>query len=267
MYPILLSIGPIKIYAYGFMLAVAFLVCGHLFRKELERQGKDPGLADSALMAAVIGGIVGARLWSVAEKWQDFLANPVAGLFSGSGLVFYGGAIGGALLVVWMVRRKGESIFAIADTIFPLLLLGYGFGRVGCLLAGDGDFGAPSDLPFPLAASIPNALIPPHLHPALANIPGITAHTPLLNTPLFETLTTWALFALIWPRRLQNPPVGHLLGLGMCAMAAERFWIESLRLNAPVLGPLTSAQLFSIALFAAGLGFFFYTRSQRARPS
>lgn len=260
MYPILLSIGPLNIYAYGFMLAVAFLSCGHLFRKELERTGRDPGLADSALMAAVIGGIVGARIWSVAEKWQEFLEDPLGGLLSGSGLVFYGGAIGGALAVIWIVRRRNESPLRIADMIFPVLLLGYGFGRVGCLLAGDGDYGPPSSLPFPFAVSIPDALVPPHRHPALIGL-GLTPGAPVLNTPLFEIVLSWALFALVWPLRLRRPPAGRMLGLGMCAMALERIVIESWRLNEPALGPLTAAQLFSVGLMAVGIGLVLWPRS------
>ncbi len=252
MHPILFSLGPLKIYAYGFMLAIAFLLCGQFFRRDLQRRGKDPALADAVLMAALIGGIVGARLWSIAEKWESFLADPLGGLLSGSGLVFYGGAIGGTLAVIWAVRRRGERPIEIADMVFPLLLLGYGCGRIGCMLAGDGDFGGPSGLPFPLAVSIPNALVPPNLHPALIGT-GVTANTPLLNTPLFEVVASCGLFAWIWPRRLHHPPVGQLLGLGMCAMALERFIIEFVRLNERVLGPLTAAQLFSVGLFAAGI--------------
>ena len=263
MYPILLSLGPLHIYAYGFMLAVAFLVCGHLFRKELERTGGDPSLADSLLVAAVIGGIVGARIWSVAEKWQEFLADPLGGLFSGSGLVFYGGAIGGTLTVLWVLRRRRQNALEIADMIFPLLVLGYGFGRVGCVLAGDGDYGAPSDLPFPLAVSIPDALVPPHRHPALIG-QGLAADIPVLNTPLFETVASWSLFALIWRRRWRRPPAGEMLGLGMCAMALERIVIEAWRLNEPAFGPLTAAQVFSVGLLLVGGYSLAWSRSNRA---
>lgn len=252
MFPILLELGPLKLYSYGAMLALAFLVTGALLRRELEHRGEDGGLVDTVVFSAVIGGVLGARLWSLAENWQEFLADPVGGIFSGSGLVFYGGAIGGTLAVLWGLKRKKANLLMVCSLVVPLLLLGYSFGRIGCMLAGDGDYGGASDLSWPFAMALPDALVPPDRHPALIGT-GITRDTPVLNTPLFEVVLSGLLFSLIWSQRNRVARPGMLISWTMIAMGAERFVVEHWRLNADVLGGLSAAQLFSVGLMSVGL--------------
>ncbi|MFQ6673922.1 MAG: prolipoprotein diacylglyceryl transferase family protein, partial [Fidelibacterota bacterium] len=90
MIPVLFQIGPIKIYSYGFMLVVAFLVDYYLLRLELKRRGKDPQLAGDIVFWAVLGGIAGSKIYYMVENYRAFLTDPVGMIFSGAGLVFFG---------------------------------------------------------------------------------------------------------------------------------------------------------------------------------
>ena len=95
MYPVLFQIGPITIYSYGLMLACAFLLCGHLYARELGRRGLDPELAGVVVTWAVVGGLAGARIYYLIENWRDVKTHLLGAIFSGAGLVAYGGFAGG----------------------------------------------------------------------------------------------------------------------------------------------------------------------------
>ena len=157
MYPELFTIGPVTIYSFGLMAALGFLTAGFLLERELTRVGRDKEMAGSIIIAALIGGIIGSKIYYLIENphllSQDFWGS----VFSGAGLVWYGGLIGGFLAVVWWIRRKGLPFLLVADLMGPLLLMGQGFGRVGCFLAGDGDYGPPSDVPWAIA--FPNGVV------------------------------------------------------------------------------------------------------------
>jgi prolipoprotein diacylglyceryltransferase len=93
------------------------------------------------VIRAALGGIIGAKLFHCLEYWDDFIHDPIGLLFSGSGLTFYGGLIMGAAAVVYWAIKNKVSPRRLADAIAPGLMLAYALGRVGCMLAGDGDWG------------------------------------------------------------------------------------------------------------------------------
>ena len=172
MYPEILKIGPITIYSYGLMAAIGFLLCGYLLERELARVGRKRELAGSIIISAIIGGIVGSKIYYLFQN-LDLVKDDFFGtVFSGAGLIWYGGLIGGFLAVTWWIRRKELPFLLVADLMGPLLLLGQGLGRVGCFLSGDGCYGPPSDVPWAMA--FPNGVVPTYenVHP----------------TPLYDTL-------------------------------------------------------------------------------
>ena len=138
MYPIVLRLGPLTIYSYGLMMAIAFLTAAYLTGKELSRKGFDGELASSMVFWAAVGGLVGARILAIIDDWSGFVSDPVHSIFSGSGFVFYGGLIGGFIAVSWTIYRHGLPWLATVDCIAPGLVLAHGIGRIGCQLAGDG---------------------------------------------------------------------------------------------------------------------------------
>ena len=243
MYPTIIDFGPVGIHSYGLMLATAFITSVFVIQHELKRRGFVPDVAATIVVAAAIGGIVGAKIYAALLDGRITLAE----LISTSGLVWYGGFIGGFLGILIVIVRSPNPTLATIDIIGPTLLLGYGIGRIGCLLAGDGDYGPPSDLPWAMA--FPNGTVPTveRVHP----------------TPIYETLISFTFFGILWSQRRKlevNP--GVLLGASLILLGVERFFVEFWRLTPRVLGWMTAAQLFSIAAFIAGIIVIFWARSR-----
>ncbi len=245
MYPYLFKIGPFQAGSYGLMMAIAFLTTMYLLRRELRQHGYDGDWAYTAMFAAAIGGIVGARLYFILEHIPEFKADPLGMIFSGSGLTWYGGFIGGFLAVVYVIRRFPADSLKIADLIAPLLLLGYGIGRIGCFLAGDGDYGPPTDLPWGMA--FPNGTVP--------------TDVPVHPTPLYETIFSLILFAILWKLRKRPHPPGMMVAGMLIFYGIERFVTEFWRLTPKILfGWMSMAQVLSILAILAGLGWAWYLK-------
>ena len=240
MYPVLLHLGPITIYSYGLMMAIAFLVAAYLSGNELSRKGLNGDLASTMVFSAAIGGLVGARFFALFDDWNGFLADPIHTLFSGAGFVWYGGLIGGLLAVTWTIRRHRLPWLVTVDCIAPSLALSHGIGRIGCLLAGDGDWGRPTTLPWGMA--FPHAIV------GWDYPPGVRVHP----APLYETIAYTAVFALLWSIRKRKLPDGTLFWLYLVLASSARFFIEFIRINPRLLFGLSEAQLISIGLVAIG---------------
>lgn len=237
------NFGPIGIHSYGLMLATAFITSVFVIQHGLKRRGFVPDVAATIVVAAAIGGIVGAKIYFVLLDGQITFRE----IFSTSGLVWYGGFIGGCLGVLIVVIRSPNPTLATIDIIGPTVLLGYGIGRIGCFLAGDGDYGPPSDLPWAMA--FPNGTVP--------------TDVPVHPTPIYETLISFTFFGILWSQRhkLEDIP-GVLFGASLILLGVERFFAEFWRITPRVLGWMTGAQLFSIAAFIVGIILIFWARSR-----
>lgn len=240
MYPVILHIGPLTIYSYGLMMAIAFLTAAYLGGKELTRKGLDGELASSLVFWAAVGGLVGARIFAIFDDWNGFLADPLHTIVSGAGFVWYGGLIGGFLAVSWTIRARRLPWLTTVDCIAPGLVLGHGIGRIGCELAGDGDWGRETTLPWGMA--YPNAIV------GWNYPPGVRVHP----TPLYETLAYTAVFIFLWSIRKRPHPDGTLFWWYLVLSSTARFFIEVVRINPRIVAGLSEAQLLSIALVAIG---------------
>ena len=230
-----LHILGITLQTFGLMLGVAFVVCGLLTARYLQEIGKPVDWAYEFIFAALIGGIVGARLWWIAENWSDAQDDLLGSLFSGSGLVFHGGALGGAIAVLVWARHRGFWEGRTLDMGAAPLAAGYAIGRIGCQLAGDGDYGIPWDGPWAMA--YPNGTVP--------------TEVPVHPTPVYETIVMGIVTVVLWRLRHKLRP-GNLFALWAVLAGAERFLIEFIRRNDEVLWGLTQPQLISLAMVAAG---------------
>jgi phosphatidylglycerol---prolipoprotein diacylglyceryl transferase len=246
-HPIIFSVGPITIYSFGVMLAIAFLAAGNVVQRELARKGLDPELASSFVLWAAVGGLVGSRLLSLVDDWQAFLAHPLAFIFTGAGFVFYGGLLGGFLTVSVVIYRRGLPWRRVTDCIAPGLAIGQAIGRIGCQLAGDGDWGTPSTLPW--AMSYPNAIIGWESWTRASGLPPDVRVHP---APIYETIGYGLVFLILWSTRRGRRPDGFALWLYLVLSAAVRFLVEFVRINPRVALGLTEAQLISLALIALG---------------
>jgi phosphatidylglycerol:prolipoprotein diacylglycerol transferase len=228
---------------FGVMLALALVSSGVLVARRLKELGLPVDWAYEMLFCAGVGGVAGAKVWYVVEK------GDVGSLFSGTGLVFYGGAIGGALAVMAWAHRRDLLDYRLFDMGAPGLAIGYAVGRLGCQLAGDGDYGIPSNLPW--AMSYPNGTVPTtvRVHP----------------TPIYEFLIMGAVTWWLWSRRDKARP-GTLIGWWAVLAGTERFLIEFIRRNDDIVGPFSLAQLVSVVLVVAGAWWLLRARS-RAQSS
>ena len=243
MYPTIIDFGPVGIHSYGLMLATAFITVVFVIQSELKRRGFVPELASTIVMAAAIGGIVGAKIYSALLDGRITFQE----IFSTSGLVWYGGFIGGCLAVTIVVLRSPSPFLPTIDIVGPTVILGYGIGRIGCLLAGDGDYGPPSDLPWAMA--FPNGTVP--------------TDVPVHPTPIYETLLSFTFFGILWSQRRKFEAMpGALFGASLIALGVERFIAEFWRITPRVLGWMSAAQILSIAAFIIGVALILWMRSR-----
>jgi phosphatidylglycerol:prolipoprotein diacylglycerol transferase len=214
---------------------LAFLAAGWLVAKRLREIGEDPDWSYEMIFAALVGGLVGARVDFLIENWADASKDLGGAIFSGAGLVWLGGLIGGTLGVVLWARWRGFLGLRLLDVCAPGLALGYAVGRIGCQLSGDGDYGIKSDLPW--AMSYPHGTVPTtdRVHP----------------TPIYETLTMAAVAYLLWRLRDRYRP-GILFAIYLVLSGTERFLVEFIRRNDSVVIGLTLPQLLSLAIAIAG---------------
>jgi phosphatidylglycerol---prolipoprotein diacylglyceryl transferase len=251
-YPFVLKLGPLEITGYGIMMMVAFLVGGWLAGLELRRRGMREEYGADMVVAAVVGGIIGAKLWYVV------LTQDLGSLFSRGGLVWYGGFLGGALAVVLNGWRLRVPLRWTAQLVAPSLAAAYALGRVGCFLVQD-DYGRPTSLPWGM--KFPEGL-PPSTAGNLQQLfgvavpPGVDPSTVLAVHPtqLYETALMLGAFAILWAYRRRDVGTGWIFGLYLVFAGIERFLVEFVRAKDDrFLGPFTVAQLTSVLLVIAGI--------------
>ena len=254
MFPTLLRIGSFEITTFGLMMFLAFVAAGWILTRQFRRYGLSDEIASTMVMAAALGGIVGAKIYYAIlyHSWRD--------LFARAGLVWYGGLIGGALACTYVVMRNRASWLVVADAAAPALAVGYALGRIGCFLVGD-DYGAPTNgwwgVAFPKGS-------PPTTAYSLRNFgvrvsPSSPDDTLLRVHPtqIYESLAAFAMFAILMG--LVNRPhrKGQPFALFCIMMGIERFLVEIVRAKDDrFLGPFTVAQLISVVLIIAGIVLF-----------
>lgn len=230
-----IEIGPLTLQTFGLAFAAAFVVGGVLVGVRLKEIGKPVDWAYEACFAALVGGLVGARLDWLAQNWDEASDDLLGNLFTGSGLVWFGGLIGGTAGVLLWAHYRGFLGTTLLDVAAPALAFGQSVGRIGCQLSGDGDYGVAWDGPW--AMSYPDGTVPTteRVHP----------------TPVYETIALAAIGYVLW--RLRHRLTGGLLfALYLLLAGATRLLIEFIRRNEDVALGLTQAQLISVAMMIAG---------------
>jgi phosphatidylglycerol:prolipoprotein diacylglycerol transferase len=189
-----LHIGSFAIPTFGLMVACAMIAGYFVLRADLFRRGiapKDSGEAEALISFPCVAGFVGAKLYHLLESPAEFFADPLHLLFSPYGFAWFGGLLAGFAtfaFVAWRITRHNAaigrpvSLFTVFDAGSPAAALGYGIGRIGCLLSGDGDYGIPTRLPWGM--SFPNGLVPTveRVHP----------------TPIYEFIAACAIAWWLW---------------------------------------------------------------------
>jgi phosphatidylglycerol:prolipoprotein diacylglycerol transferase len=220
---------------FGIAFALAFVAIGVVVARRLRELGRPVEWAYELTLACLVGGLVGARLYFIVQNYSDVKHDLLGNLFSGSGLVWYGGLLGGAIAVVGWARWRGILNLGLLDLAATPLALGYAIGRVGCQVSGDGDYGKHWDGPWAMA--YPHGTVP-------------TTHT-VHPTPIYESVSMGLVAIVLWRLRDRLRP-GLLFALYLVLAGTERFLVEFIRRNHHVVGNLTAAQLESLGLMVVG---------------
>jgi phosphatidylglycerol:prolipoprotein diacylglycerol transferase len=258
MCPRLFQIGPFTVYGYGLMLALGFIVGSYLLVSEFKRRKLDPTIANNITLIALVAGVAGSKILYLIENWSSFILDPIGMTFNPGGLTYYGGFILAAFSIYMYGNKKGIKFFTIADAIAPGLILGYGIARIGCHLAGDGDYGFPTTLPW--GTNYSSGTYPPSV--AFQDFPEITSqfpegivpnNIPCHPTPVYEFILCALICWFLWSIRKKTTQTGKLFMIYLMLAGIERFVIEFLRPNPRIIFGLSEAQLISLVLIALGL--------------
>jgi phosphatidylglycerol:prolipoprotein diacylglycerol transferase len=258
-HPLSYQIGPFNLTGFGLAILLTFVIAQIISQHEMERRGHDPSVMGDLVFAAVVGGLLGAKIY------YAMLMHDWASLASRAGFVFWGGLIGGILATYLVMRWKRLSFARVSDVAATTLAAGYAVGRTGCWAVGD-DYGRPWN-GF-LATKFPEGA-PPSTVANMSQLFGIKfpATTPpnevvaVHPTQLYEVSAGFVMFLILWRYRDHKHAEGWLFGLYCVLAGIERFVIEFFRAKDDRIfaGGLTVAQIIAI-LFAIGGGIWMYMR-------
>ena len=246
LYPFI-HIGPLTLGSYGLMVAIGLICAFFILRADFARRGVS---ADAEAIIGITGlaGLAGSRLYHLLESPSEFFADPWPQLFSTMGFAFVGAIIGGFIALVLLAKRFRMSVLLMLDAASPAAAMGYGIGRIGCLISGDGDYGIPTSLPWGM--SFPNGIVPTteRVHP----------------TPIYEFLVAILIFWILWrlgARGLKShAPNGIIFAAYLVLTGIARFLVEIIRINPRSFYGLTNAQAASVVSVIAGVALFVYCR-------
>ncbi len=239
MHPVLVSIGSVKIYSYGVLVAIGFLAAIRVAAREIERNGFDREAFYDMAFWVVVSAIIGARLFHVLVYWSYYAANPSEAyrIWNG-GLVFYGGLIAAVAACLVFLRRRGLPFLPVADAAALGIPLGLAFGRIGCSLAGC-CYGKPTAVPWGIVFTNPASLAP--------------LHVPLHPTQAYESLAGFAIFGILSATRERFVTPGMRFWTMLILYGAARSFLEIFRDDPRgFVGPFSESQIVSavLALYA-----------------
>uniref|UniRef100_B8HYD7 Phosphatidylglycerol--prolipoprotein diacylglyceryl transferase n=1 Tax=Cyanothece sp. (strain PCC 7425 / ATCC 29141) TaxID=395961 RepID=B8HYD7_CYAP4 len=245
------NLGPLTLRWYGLLIALAVLIGLSLSQQLAKLRRVDPELIADLVIWLVVGAIPFARLYYVAFQWPFYSQHPdqIIQIWRG-GIAIHGAILGGLLAALIFSRLKRVSFWQLADLIAPSLILGQAIGRWGNFFNSEA-FGDPTDLPWKLYIS------PEHRPPPFRNFAYFHP------TFLYESLWNVMVFGLLLTLFFRFPQLkrGTLFLTYAIAYSCGRLWIEGLRTDSLMLGPLRIAQvvsLVSIGLGAIGLFWLYY---------
>jgi len=253
MYPVLVQLGTFELRSYGIIVVLSFFLGLWLSTKEAKRKGLDPALIQDFAFYALLGGIIGARLYFVIfSNPAYFLQNPweiVAVWHGGIGII--GALLGGFLTALWYCRRKKLSFWRFADTLAPGVALGQAAGVIACLLNGD-SYGKATDLAWAITYTDARAMAP--------------LNVPLHPVEIYEMAIYFLVFLLVWRTRKKYRSDGFAFLTYLAGYGAARFSVEFFRGNpATFAWDIPAAQIFGVALVLVSIAGFFVLGEARGK--
>ncbi len=228
-------------------------------------------VGDIVIYAALFG-FLGAKIFHNLENWNEFVNDPIGSLISFSGLTFYGGLICAGIAILWYAYKNKVAIIHLLDAMATTMMFAYAFGRVGCMVSGDGDWGIVNQHPKPFSwlpdilwsYKFPHNVIGEGV-PITGCVGQFCNELPIgvYPTPLYEIIICFSLFGLLWFLRNKIKVPGKLFALYLIFNGLERFFIEKIRVNTKydfLFNP-TQAELISSFLVIGGI--ILYIQSNR----
>ena len=255
MYPVLIQVSNFELRSYGVIVALSFLLGLWVSTREAKRNGVDPALVQDFAFYAVVGGIIGARIYFVLfSNPSYFLRNPweIFAIWHG-GMGIIGALLGGLLTALWYCRRRELSFFRLADTLAPGVALGQAVGIVACLLNGD-SYGRPTDVAWAVTYTDPRAMAPLNiaLHPV----------------EIYEMAAYFLVFLLVWGTRRKYRTDGFTFLTYLAGYGVARFAVEFFRGNPAMFAwDVPAAQVFSVGLILAAVAGFYLFREAKGKAA
>ena len=260
-----IDLGPVHLGTFGLLLWLAAVAATVVLHRNFLRNGVD-GDALSVVAFVVIGGVIGAKVWHelqnvgelrfamrqiVAPGWSHPMDVLLGFLhWFQAGFAWFGGMVAGIAVLMWQgraVRFKGAmegtlgkpvGAMRMLDLATPAAAVGYGVGRIGCLLSGDGDYGIKTTLPWGVHMR-PDALVPT---------------TDLVQpTPCYEFLFSMVLAWWLWQRGKKHLPVSVITGEYLVLSGIGRFLVEFVRINPRIYWGMSNAQVAALGSIVVGL--------------
>jgi phosphatidylglycerol:prolipoprotein diacylglycerol transferase len=250
MYPYI-HIGRFSLGTFGILLWLAAVSACWVLHRNFRRWKID---ADAVSIVAVstVAGVIGSKLWHVFETPHELMLHPLQLIFDRAGFAWYGGLIVAILTLMWQGRVYKTGSVRMLDLAASAAAIGYGVGRLGCLISGDGDYGIPTKLPWGM--SFPNGLVPTPL--------GVKVHP----TPIYELLAALVIGWILWRRGRPESPkaLGQLTGEYLIYSGIARFLVEFIRINPRIYWGMSNAQVASIGSVVLGALIVIWARSRAA---
>jgi len=255
MYPILVQLGPFELRSYGVVVALSFFLGLWLTVKEARRKGVDPALVQDFAFYALLGGIVGARLYYIVfSQPAYYLSRPweIIAVWHG-GLGIIGAVAGGFLVMLWYCRKHKLSLLRFADVLAPGAILGQTVGIFACLLNGD-SYGKATDVPWAITYTNPRAMAP--------------LNVPLQPVEIYDMAAYFLVFLLVWATRKRYRADGFVLLTYLAGYGVARFAVEFFRGSPAIFAwGIPAAQVFGVALIAIAVAGFYMLGKPSARVS
>jgi phosphatidylglycerol:prolipoprotein diacylglycerol transferase len=267
-----LHLGPVTLPTFGLMVATAMMCAYFLLRADIGRRGIAPDKTSAAATAEAfialpcLAGILGAKLYHELQAPREFFAHPLQHMLSQYGFAWFGGLLAGVAAYAWLARMRRIPLLEMLDAGSPAAAFGYGIGRIGCFLSGDGDYGIPTSLPWGM--SFPNGLVPTadRVHP----------------TPLYELIVACMIAWWLWrlgarqvaarsssraksgatasPAPKSSIPRGTIFAAYLFLTGLARFLVEFIRINPRSFLGMSNAQAAGLFSALAGISLWWYLR-------
>jgi phosphatidylglycerol:prolipoprotein diacylglycerol transferase len=261
-YPFVFSIGPVQLTGFGLAMMAAFGIAHWVSQVVLAERGDNPDVMNDVTFAALIGTIVGGKVYYAV------LEHSFSALFGRAGLVYWGGFMGAVLACVLVIRWRKQPFLRIADGAAVGIAAGYAIGRTGCWAVGD-DYGRVWN--GPLAVAFPQGLPPTTVQVMNqvyhANLPATLPPNSLVGvfpTQLLEVALGLVMFGILWRLRRHTHQAGWLFGMYCLLAGTERFIVEFFRAKSDMVGPVTSAQVVALCVAAVGVVLLTWRRAPSA---